>query len=61
MATRISDARDRQRAVSRTAEPAPYAGRGAGLYSEVSWPQTSGPDPRSDRPASDDKGGGPRP
>lgn len=35
MATRIIDARDRQRGSIRAVSQAPYAGRGAGLYNEV--------------------------
>jgi hypothetical protein len=62
MATRISDARDRRRALARSAEGVPYAGRGAGLYSEVSWPPVSSvSSPRPERPTGDEEITGPRP
>lgn len=60
MATRISDARDRRRALARAVETAPYAGRGAGLYSEVNLsPVTSAP-PRSIPSTGEEEGLGPR-
>lgn len=60
MATRISDAHDRRRTISRPAEGVPYAGRGAGLYSEVSWAPIPGPAPRMERPSGDDDRTAPR-
>jgi hypothetical protein len=60
MATRISDARDRRRAVSRIAEAAPYAGRGAGLYSEVSLSPVLRTPVRAEAPPVDDDRLGPR-
>jgi len=60
MATRIIDARDRRRAMARAVEAAPYAGRGAGLYSEVSLTPVSPPPPRLSSSPKDDDGYAPR-
>lgn len=60
MATRISDARDRRRGLSRGADAAPYAGRGAGLYSEVSLSPVLRPSSRPELPPTDDERLGPR-
>ncbi|MBB4084143.1 hypothetical protein [Brevundimonas lenta] len=60
MATRITDTRDRFRSSHRGIEPAPYAGRGAGLYSEVSWAPVAPRGERADRSLSDDDQMGPR-
>lgn len=60
MATRIIDARDRRQALARTAEAAPYSGRGAGLYSEVSLSPISPPPARPSPPAGEDEGFAPR-
>ena len=60
MATRISDARDRRRASGPTVEPAAYAGRGAGLYSEVSLSRLPLPISPVGKPLADDDHGGSR-
>ena len=60
MATRISDARDRRRVLARAVEAAPYAGRGAGLYSEVSLSPVPQPPARSSLPISEEEGVRPR-
>lgn len=60
MATRINNARDHRRVVARTIEAVPYAGRQAGLYSEVSWPSVPGPSPRAEQSPGDDEHAGPR-
>lgn len=54
MATRISDALDHRRTAARAAGPAPYAGKGAGLYSEVAPPPVAGPTFGQARAAPDD-------
>lgn len=60
MATRITDTRERYRSSHRGIEPAPYAGRGAGLYSEVSWSPVAPRAERADRPLTDEDQPGPR-
>ena len=50
MASRITDNPDR---AERFAEPAAYAPRAAGLYSEVSWPHT--PSPATQSPDTDQR------
>jgi len=54
MATRISDALDNRRTATRAAGPAPYAGKGAGLYSEVAPSPFPGRGLRQARTAPDD-------
>lgn len=54
MATRISDALDHRRAATRAAGPAPYAGKGAGLYSEVAPSPFPRPGFQQTRAAPDD-------